>query len=106
MLINIRNKSVLQMKKCILREHSINFNIVQKGEYLKYTENTCISKSLRTLGIIHRCFLLGSVHGVHIVRVNTGWLNTVVKLYFYFVLNDSPQTQLYFGYVKVAMLCR
>lgn len=69
-LINIRNESVLRIKrkkseKRILTKHSINFNIVKKkekkGKYLKYTEKRCISKCLRSFKIIYFCFLLVSI---------------------------------------------
>lgn len=49
-------------EKCILKKHSIDFNIVKKkGKYLTYTENICISKCLKNFKIIYFCFLLISI---------------------------------------------
>lgn len=95
MLINIRNESVLQMKgkekseKRILTKHSINFNIVKKKRKISkiYRENMYIQMSEE----FQDNLLLFSVGFYSMVYILCGWnigcFNTIVKLYFYFVLN-------------------
>lgn len=96
MLINIRNESVLQIKgkekseKRILTKHSINFNIVKikKRKISKiYRENMYIQMSEE----FQDNLLLFPVGFYSMVYILCGWnigcFNTIVKLYFYFVLN-------------------
>lgn len=96
MLINIRNESVLRIKrekknleKRILTKHSINFNIVKKKRKISkiYRENMNIQMSEE----FQDNLLLFPVGFYSMVYILCGWnigcFNTVVKLYFYFVLN-------------------
>lgn len=97
-LINIRNESVLRikekknLKKRILTKHSINFNIVKKKK-----EKRKISKIYREKMYIQMSeefqdnLLLFPVGFYSMVYILCGWnigcFNTIVKWYFYFVLN-------------------
>lgn len=91
-MINIRNESVLQIKKSerhILKKHSINFNIVKKKKKISkiYREHMYIQMSEE----FQDNLLLFSVDFYSMVYIlcglNIGCFNTIVKLYFYFVLN-------------------
>lgn len=76
-------------EKCILKKHSIDFNIVKKKRKISnvYREHMYIQMSEEFQDNL-LLFSVDFYSMVYILRgLNIGCFNTIVKLYFYFVLN-------------------